>query len=394
MSSLVVISYFSLSIWFYLLLFHGRSIIHGGKFFWSNRIIFKNKLKTYSENKVLGKVCVIIPARNEENTIQRTLNSVKNQKFKNLEIVVVNDNSDDRTALIVKKFQKSFKRLKLLNGKKLPKNWVGKTWALKQGVDYANKKDFTYYLFMDSDIVLKKNLLKNVVFSLEQNGYLMISLMAKLNCRSFWEKILIPPFIYFFQKLYPFDLVNKKHSNVAAAAGGFIFCQAFIFKKENLYNQIKSKLIDDCNVAKLFKEKGEIWLGLTNEVVSRREYYNLKSIWRMVSRTAFEQLSYSIILLFLSLIGLIFIYIFPSLLILFGLLILDSNKFTIDLFLINFFSLVIMVIVFIPTLHFYKMKSYFALTLPISACFYSLMTLSSAINYFLSGGNVWKGRKY
>ena len=133
-------------------------------------------------------------------------------------------------------------------------------------------------------------------FSKSEN-FIMISLMAKLNCNSFWEKMLIPSFIFFFQKLYPFNYVNDKKKNLAAAAGGFIFCKASEFKKENLYNKISNKVIDDCNIAKLLKKNGAIWLGLTNQIKSGRNYKNLNSIWNMVSRTAFEQLNHSLILL-------------------------------------------------------------------------------------------------
>ena len=77
--------------------------------------------------------------------------------------------------------------------------------------------------------------------------------MAKLECKTTWEKLLIPSFIFFFQKLYPFNLVNNNFSNLAAAAGGFILCDAEVFKKENLYKKIRSKIIDDCNLAKLIE---------------------------------------------------------------------------------------------------------------------------------------------
>ena len=72
------------------------------------------------------------------------------QNYKNLEIIVVNDNSTDNTEKIVKKFKKNFKKLRLIQGKELPSGWVGKTWALKQGVDLAVQKNNDYLLFLDS----------------------------------------------------------------------------------------------------------------------------------------------------------------------------------------------------------------------------------------------------
>ena len=84
-----------------------------------------------------------------------------------------------------------------------------------------------------------------------------------------------------------------------------------IFKDINLYEIIKDKIIDDCNLAKLIKKNGKVWLSLTTKVESRRSYQTLSEIWRMVSRTAYEQLNNSILNLILSIFGLFLLYIFP-----------------------------------------------------------------------------------
>ena len=145
---------------------------------------------------------MIIPARNEEKYIEETLESVKNQDIKALHTIVINDNSTDNTKKVLKNFSRNFKNLKILNGKKLPPGWVGKVWALKQGVDEANKGNFQYYLFIDSDIHLNKGIIKNSIKFLEVHDLVMVSLMAKLSSEYFWERMLIPPFIFFFFKNY------------------------------------------------------------------------------------------------------------------------------------------------------------------------------------------------
>jgi len=340
------------------------------------------------------KICIIIPARNEEHTITKTLESIKIQKYKHLQVLVVNDNSSDATSEKIIDFKKKFQRIILMNSKKLPSGWVGKTWALKQGVDFALKKKFKYFLFLDSDISLKKNLLNEAVNFANQFDFIMISLMAKLNCKSMWEKLLIPPFIFFFQKLYPFNQVCNENSNVAAAAGGFILCKTSAFKNNNLYNLISNKVIDDCNIARLLKEKGNIWLGLTNKVVSERNYKNLRTIWKMVSRTAFEQLKKSYLILIISLVGLFLTYLSPLIMILFCYIILEYNSLIPFITISNFASISIMTIVYYPTARFYNLKNIYYLTLPISALFYFLMTLSSGINNFVFNGNNWKDRTY
>ena len=389
---MILISYLSLLVWIYLALLHGRRNISKDHFFWSNKIIFeKQQLHQINHDP---KICAIIPARNEEKTILKTLNSLKKQNIENLYIIVVDDNSSDKTSSVVNLFKKKFKSTYLLTSKDLPTGWVGKAWALKQGVDFANKKYFDYYTFIDSDIVIKKNLLRKVSSFMSSRKLLMISLMAKLNCKSVWEKILIPPFIFFFQKLYPFNSVINYKSKISAAAGGFIFCQAEIFREINLYNQIKNKVIDDCNIAKLLKKRGKIWLGLTNQVISKRKYHCFREIWNMVTRTAFEQLKYSFILLIISLLGLIVTYLLPYLLIFLSFTNLIRDELSVNLLIPNILSIIMMLVVFYPTVHFYKIKKMYVFILPISAIIYGAMTFASALNYFLFKGNSWKGRVY
>ena len=212
MPFLELISFFSLSSWIYIVFFHGRKNFFKDKFFWSNSVIFE---ENFVETKIFNKsICVIIPARNEEKYIEETLESVKDQDIKALHTIVINDNSTDNTKRVLKNFSRNFKNLKILNGKKLPLGWVGKVWALKQGVDEANKGNFQYYLFIDSDIHLNKGIIKNSIKFLEVHDLVMVSLMAKLSSEYFWERMLIPPFIFFFQKLFPFGRVNDPKDQI------------------------------------------------------------------------------------------------------------------------------------------------------------------------------------
>ena len=204
MNFYIFCSILSITLWLYLTLCHGKRKIFKSLNFWSSKIVFENlKFKPANKN-VHEKICVLIPARNEEKTILKTLESLKDQKISNLEIIVIDDSSTDNTSKIVNNFKKEFKKVSLLSGKKLPQGWVGKTWALKQGVDFANKKNYDFYVFIDSDIVITKKLLTEVSTFINSSNFEMVSLMTRLNCKTIWEKILIPPFIFFFPKNLPF----------------------------------------------------------------------------------------------------------------------------------------------------------------------------------------------
>ena len=386
----------SISIWTYLIFFHGRRVLSFDHFFWSNKIIFENifgfnRKSNSIYNNSRHETSVVIPARNEENTISLCIESLINQRDVNLNIIIINDQSTDKTVKVSQNiFSKfNFKKYKILDSK-LKKGWSGKTWALNQGLNEAIKnKNNKFILFLDADITIEKNLIKNLIHVIKKDNLNMISLMAKLNCISIWEKVLIPSFIFFFQKLYPFNLVNLKEKSCAAAAGGCVFGKINTFSESNVFNLIKNKIIDDCNLAKILKQKGNIWLGLSEKIISTRKYNSLNSIWIMVSRCAYEQLKNSPIILFFSIIFMILMYLMWPINLITSIFI---SKDLIYLETLIIFSL--SSICYFPTIKFYKLNFLYCLTLPIAASLYMLMTLSSAFNYHFKKGNEWKGRRY
>ena len=182
-------------------MFWGRKIFSTQLPFWTNKIFFRSltNIRDYSNESI----AVIIPARNEKNYIRKTLQSVVKQIGKSSKIILIDDNSTDST---VEKATALFKQNKMLNfkiikGRKLKKGWSGKVWALYQGTEYARTRNFEYFLFIDSDIVLGEKTISSMILKLKNDKLKMISLMARLNCQSIWENILIPPFIYYFKKI-------------------------------------------------------------------------------------------------------------------------------------------------------------------------------------------------
>ena len=98
--------------------------------------------------------------------------------------------------------------------------------------------------------------LRALVAKAETNRRDLVSLMARLNCRSLWEKLLIPAFIFFFQKLYPFARANDDASPMAAAAGGCVLIRRSMLERIGGLAALRGALIDDCTLAKLVKRAG------------------------------------------------------------------------------------------------------------------------------------------
>ena len=375
----------SLIIWLWLLIFWGG--------FWrADRRLdaAEQMLSAYPT------VWAVVPARNEAEAIATSLTSLLNQDYPgNFSVVSIDDHSSDRTSEIAlataKKLDKNTS-LKILSGKPLAEGWKGKLWAMHQGIEYAQQQLPTpdYFLFTDADIKHDLNNLTQLVTKAETEDLELVSLMVRLKCASFWEKLLIPAFIFFFQKLYPFSWVNNSRKTIAAAAGGCILISNQALTDIGGIAAIKAALIDDCSLAKAVKSQSKnIWLGLSETTLSLREYDRLKTIWDTIARTAYTQLNYSPLLLIGTVIGMILTYLAAPISLGYGILYHSWLMISISLL-----TWLLMAIAFLPTIRLYNLSIVWALSLPAIALLYTLMTIDSAIKYYQGKGGSWKGRTY
>ena len=328
----------------------------------------------------LAEVTVLIPARNESSTIIKSLSSLKFHDPK-IKIILVDDQSDDNTTEVANSI--GIENLKILSGRELPLGWSGKLWALEQGRKYI---ETDYLLLLDADIVVKPGLIMKMLYKAKKHDLKLVSLMVHLRMISFWEKLLMPAFIFFFKLIYPFHLSNLPHSKIAAAAGGCMLIETKVLKELDGFKSIKNALIDDCSLAKKIKQKGyKIWTGLTISAVSIRRYNQLSTIWKMVSRTAYTQLNYSPLLLFLCIILMIVAFVIPYI------AIFQTERVNI---IVGIATLCIQSICYLPILRYYSMNTIYVFLLPLVAMFYLFFTLSSAYSYYFNKGVTWKKRYY
>jgi hopene-associated glycosyltransferase HpnB len=277
-------------------------------------------------------------------------------------------------------------------GKPLPAGWAGKLWAQQQGIAQAVERqpDTRFFFFSDADIVHTPDTLRALVAKAESSDRDLVSLMARLNCRSSWERLLIPAFIFFFQKLYPFARANDDASPMAAAAGGCVLIRRSMLERIGGLAVLRGALIDDCTLAKLVKRAGgKLWLGLTDTCSSLRIYDDLQPIWMMVARSAFTQLRYSAWFLAGTVLGMTLIYLLPLFLVL-------SYPFHGQALIaaVGLATLLLMAFAYRPTIAYFALPPGWALTLPAAAFLYMAMTLDSARRYWFGSGSHWKGRDY
>lgn len=328
----------------------------------------------------LGDITVLIPARNEAETIKATLPALTAQG-RGLNIILIDDQSSDGTVQVARKAVDE--NLLIIKGKSLPSGWTGKLWALEQGRGHI-RTPFT--LLLDADIEPLPGIIGELKRAMQERDVQLISLMAELRMETFWERLLMPAFIYFFKLLYPFRLSNTGTSRVAAAAGGCILLETRLLHEIGGFDSLRGELIDDCALARRIKTLGyKTWIGLTHSVRSIRQYEKLRTIWEMVARTAFTQLYYSGLVLALCTAIMVLSFVVPGL----GLFLPSGMA--------KFFSalgLAIMILCYLPTLKFYGLPGRWALALPLIGILYLAMTWTSAMRYWLGGGSHWKGRAY
>ncbi|MBE9043108.1 glycosyltransferase [Pleurocapsales cyanobacterium LEGE 10410] len=372
--------------WLFLLLFWGS--------FWRANQCIEGHNTNNTQLKVYPTVWAIVPARDEAEAISISLSSLLNQNYLGkLFVVLVDDNSRDRTSEIAQQTaDKLNKNLLIIPGKPLAEGWKGKLWAMQQGVDYARQQTPKpdYFLFTDADIKHDLNNLGQLITKAETENLDLVSLMVRLHCQSFWEKLLIPAFVFFFQKLYPFPWVNDSKKSMAAAAGGCILISNEALIDIGGIATIKDALIDDCSLAKAVKSQGKnIWLGLSKTTISLRIYDNLKIIWDTIARTAFTQLNYSAWLLFGTVISMVMIYLTAPVCLAIG--IYTGSWLVVG---ISALTWLLMTWAYLPTVRLYNLSIPWAFSLPAIALLYTLMTIDSAIKYWQGKGGAWKGRTY
>ena len=375
----------SLCIWLFLLLFWGQ--------FWraDRRIGDRHITLEYYPT-----VWAVVPARDEAEVIAQSLDSLLKQDYTgDLYVVMVDDNSCDCTSEIAQETATKLDKttqLTVIAGRPLKPGWKGKLWAMNQGIDYAQKQTPPpdYFLFTDADIYHDPQNITQLVTKAETENLDMVSLMVWLRCQSFWEKLLIPAFVFFFQKLYPFPWVNDPQKAIAAAAGGCILINNDALSAIGGITAIKDALIDDCALAKAVKSQNKnIWLGLTKTTISLRPYEDLKTIWDTVARTAYTQLNYSWLLLIGTLLGMSLVYLAAPIYLAIALL---THQWILAI--ASSFTWLLMTIAYYPTTKLYNLSIVWTLALPAIAFLYTLMTIDSAIKYYRGEGGGWKGRTY
>jgi chlorobactene glucosyltransferase len=263
---------------------------------WNLYILRKRKYSPIPDDK-LPFVSVLVPARNEEHNINGILISLLRQDYPKYEVIVLNDNSTDKTPELISEIQKEYPRLRIINGKELEEGWTGKCFACKQLFD-ASKGE--YILFTDADTVHNTNSLRDSITIALNREADMLTLFPKMQMVTLAEKIIMPMLWFTVMLLLPFYFVDKKgFVKFSIGIGPFMMFKRVSYEAIGGHNSVKNAIVEDVWLARLIKEHGMNLVAADgSNMLSVRMYRSFKEIWNGFSKNIFAGFEFSTSALF------------------------------------------------------------------------------------------------
>jgi chlorobactene glucosyltransferase len=220
-------------------------------------------------------VSVVIPARNEERSIGATVAAMLAQTYRDIEIIVINDQSADRTPAILAGFHDP--RLTVLQGEPTPEGWLGKPWALDQGSRRARGE---LLLFVDADIHYEPKAIASIIDAIEASGAAMIAVLPHLEMRTLGEQVAMMMLPYFAWAGLPLWLGNRWNA-VGLAIGGGVgnLVRRTAYDAMGGHTALHNAVIDDIGLARQLRAHGlRTKHVITDDLISARMYHGLREV--------------------------------------------------------------------------------------------------------------------
>lgn len=338
---------------------------------------------------------IVIPARNEEENLGICLGSVLGQRYRNLEVIVVNDNSTDRTEAIIQSFAAQDTRLRMVRGETLPPGWSGRVYACVQGTTLARGE---YLLILDADTELTPGgLARALGYALEHRTDLLAAI-PKTDLGNLWENLIQSLMGHLFLMTFKAKALNDPQDPTAVAWGGFLLFHREAYDRIGGHKAMKGAVVDGPQLAvKIKQNRMRLAYVLGTNVVIARMYSPFRTVWNGWTRCIFLGLNRSVARGLLAIAALTIFMVMPWAMMAGALVRLAVHGLSVEAFefLLLWFSVCL-----VSVSHRYVLRSLFDLNTryawlqPVSALLIIGIILNS-IWRVLSGREItWRGRVY
>ncbi len=371
-----------LACWAYFLIFITRSISRSPKLEWSANYRIKSK----------PKISIIVPARNEEETILKCLQSLLSQDYDNYEVIVIDDSSTDKTLQIISEIAKEHRNLIAVKTLPRPDDWVGKNWACFQGFQ---KSSGEILLFTDADTVHKSNVLTSAVNTMIHEELDALTLVPKLLSYDIFTKSTLPVLSVFLHSRYSPLRVNNPKNRIGYFFGSFYLITRKTYEQIGTHEKVRQELVEDGALGRKVKEE-----GLKLRLVRGEGY--IEALWARDPHSLWHALRRIIIPLHtqqkksaLMITAAVFFILFEPLLILPSLLYFANYQYGEFLLTVNLLTILLILTCTIVQAHFGLLqKSIYGLGFPLGC---TIVTFCFLISAFYSKGKrviKWRDRDY
>ncbi|HKL16403.1 MAG TPA: glycosyltransferase family 2 protein [Balneolaceae bacterium] len=349
------------------------------------------------DSKPLVSICV--PARNEEDNLERLLSTILAQTYPAIELLVLDDFSTDDTPAIIEKFNhKNPDTVTVVPPSEKPDGWLGKPWACHQ---LANRANGHYLLFLDADTALRPQMVQQTVNAFNGRNLDMITVWPEQELGSFWEKTVVPLIYYALVTLLPAvyvyrsprwlpSFLNKQFATrFAAACGQCIGFTREAYQSIGGHKAVKDEVVEDVALSKLAKENGHTLRMFTGiDTISCRMYRSEEEIFNGLRKNFFAGFDRSIPLFtFMGLIHLVVFVlpfiVFPYAIYLGSPALLFVSAASITLILLHRFILAI----------WFRWNPIYGFMHPLAVLWYQRLGIYSVTDYIMNRKVFWKGRE-
>lgn len=262
-------------------------------------------------------VSVLIPVRNESLNIEHCLHSVTGQNYQNIEIIVLDDMSEDDTYSKAFEYSKKDNRIKVIKGKSAPSGWKGKSWACMQ---LSHNCNGSYLLFIDADVCLSASAVGSALSEAENSNTDLLSVFPEQVMKSFGEKITVQILNWLMISFLPVKKVfSSPNPKFAAANGQFMFFKRSAYLKSGGHALVSDKIVEDIEFSRILKKNNyKVKLMLSKNIVSCRMYLSLNESINGFTKNYFPGSSMHPVFFILTLLITAFAYLSPLALVFFN----------------------------------------------------------------------------
>lgn len=232
-------------------------------------------------------VSILIPARNEENSIRECVVSLVVQDYPNIEIIVLDDHSKDNTGNILRELAKTSSKLKIVEGKELPPGWLGKNWACYQLGELAKG---SILLFTDADTRYEPNAVQEAVWTMISQRLDYLSALPHQIVKTFGEKLLVPSLYWYTQSFISLFLSYLLPiPGLSASIGQFMLIRRDTYREIGGHEAIRDNVADDLALVRQVKTHKRRWrLFDGTNLVYCRMYRNFSQVFQGFSKNFFS----------------------------------------------------------------------------------------------------------